>query len=208
MTELQTTLTTGDGGAGGSRQRIIDAATALFIRDGYKTTSLKAIATEVGMSPPALYWHFESKQHLFLASMEHLLDTFMDSVEASLTAEDPADLLRQFVVAHAKWKLEQREAAGAYTSAIGMRDIVHTLSPKHRRSLMDKQRRHLDRLRGILQAGVDTGTFHIEDVRVTAFAVITLCEYVQSWYDPAGELSPDDVASRYGDLVLGMVRAT
>jgi TetR/AcrR family transcriptional regulator, cholesterol catabolism regulator len=193
---------------GGSRERIIEAATALFVRDGYKTTSLKAIASEVGISPPALYWHFNSKQHLFLASMEHLLQSFIDSVETSLTETEPIPLLRQFVAAHVRWKLEQREAAGTYTSSLGMRDIVHSLPPAHRRSLVAKQRRHLDRLRGILDDGVASGVFQIPDVRVTAFAIITLCEYVQSWYDPTGELSPQDVADRYVDLVLGMVRAT
>lgn len=192
---------------GSSRQRIIEAATGLFVRDGYKATSLKAIAKEVGISPPALYWHFESKQDLFLASMEHLLESFVESVQASLTETEPTPLLRQFVEVHVLWKLEQREAAGAYTSALGMRDMIHTLPPKHRRSLIAKQRLHLDRLRRILEDGVARGEFRIADVRVTAFAIITLCEYVQSWYDPAGELSPQDVADRYGDLVLGMVGA-
>ncbi|HET6509111.1 MAG TPA: TetR/AcrR family transcriptional regulator [Baekduia sp.] len=207
MTDVRATIVTDDDRHGDSRERIIDAATALFVRDGYRATSLKAIAEQVGMSPPALYWHFESKQHLFLASMEHLLETFMASVEARLTGATPPALLRQFVTAHAVWKLEQREAAGAYTMALGMRDIVHTLSPRHRRSLVAKQRRHLDRLRGILDAGVAGGAFVIEDIRVTAFAIITLCEHVQSWYDPTGELSPDDVAERYAELVLAMVRA-
>lgn len=193
--------------AGDSRQRIIEAATTLFVREGYRATSVKAIARDVGISPPALYWHFESKQHLFLASMEHLLKSFIESVESQLTATDPPALLRQLVGAHVRWKLEQREAAGAYTMALGMRDMVHALSPKHRRSLMATQRRYLDRLRVILDSGVGDGSFEIADTRVTAFAIITLCEYVQSWYDPTGELSPEDVAERYGELVLGMVHA-
>lgn len=139
------------------------------------------------MSPSALYWHFDSKQQLFLAAMKHLLDSFGASVGASLTETEPSPLLRQFVSAHVGWKLEQREAAGAYTAAIGMRDIVHSLPRKHQRSVIAKQRRHLNRLRGILEAGIVTGDFRIEDIRVTAFAIVTLCEYVQSWYDPVGE---------------------
>lgn len=191
----------------GSRERIIEAATALFVRDGYKATSLKTITDEVGMSPPAIYWYFKNKQQLFLASMEHLLDSFLESVEAELTAREPTPRLQQFVRAHVRWKLEQREAAGAYTSAIGMRDIVHSLPPSHRGSLIAKQRRHLQHLREILEAGLRSGAFKIENVRVTSFAIVTLCEYVQSWYDPMGELSPDDVADHYATLVLAMVSA-
>jgi AcrR family transcriptional regulator len=190
-----------------SRQRIIEAATTLFVRDGYKATSVKAITKEVGITPPALYWHFENKQALFLASMEYLLDSFIDSVEGSLTETQPTRLLRQLVEAHVRWKLEQLEFAGAYTSAIGGRDIIHSLPVKHRQSLVAKQRRYLGRLRGILEHGIENGEFTVPDPRVTTFAIITLCEYVYSWYDPAGELSPADVADRYADLALGMVNA-
>lgn len=177
------------------------------MRDGYKATSVKAISQEVGITPPALYWHFENKEALFLASMEHLLDSFVDSVEGSLTETQPTGLLRQLVEAHVRWKLEQLEFAGAYTSTIGVRDIVHSLPVGPRQSLVAKQRRYLGRLRGILEHGNETGEFAIADPRVTTFAIINLCEYVFSWYDPAGELSPSDVAHRYADLALGMVRA-
>jgi AcrR family transcriptional regulator len=190
-----------------SRQRILDAATALFVRDGYKATSVKAIAREVGVSPPALYWHFESKQELYLASMENLLTAFIDSVRAAVTADDPVERLKQFVAAHVRWQLEERDAAGAYATSVGMRDLLKGLPAKNRRALATKQRGYLNLLRGILEEGAQSGVFTIDDERVTAFAIITVCEYVHTWYDPEGELSPDEVGALYADLVLGMVRA-
>lgn len=197
----------GRGGDGASRDRILEAATQLFVQDGYKSTSVKAIAGQVGITPPALYWHFSSKQDLFLAAMEGLLDSFVLSVHDSVTAEDPTEKLRQFVKAHVLWKLEQSDASGAYTSSIGMRDLVHSLPAKHRRALVAKQRRHLNLLRGILQDGTRIGVFSVADSRITAFAIITMCEYVQSWYDPEGELSAEDVGDCFSELVLSMVNA-
>jgi len=188
-----------------SRQRIIDTATALFVRDGYKATSIKSIAKDVGVSPPALYWHFPSKQDLFLACMEQLLTAFIDSVVQSVDAEDPVDRLRQFTTAHVRWQLDERESAGAYATTVGMRDLVRTLPAKHRRRLVDKQRGYLNFLREILDAGVAAGAFHIEDARVTGFAIITMCEYVHTWYDPTGELAPETVGTLYADLVVAMV---
>lgn len=188
-----------------SRARLISAATALFVREGYKGTSMKAIADQLGISPPALYWHFPSKQDLYLAAMESLLDTFVEYVSAQVTAEDPRTQLRQFVAGHVTWKLEQRDAAGAYTSSLGMRDIVHELPEGHRSILIERQRRHLDRLRSILAAGVKAGDFHIDDVVVTGFAIVTMCEYVVAWYDPHGTLSPEQLAEKYADLAESMV---
>lgn len=188
-----------------SRARVVSAATALFVRDGYKGTSMKAIADQLGISPPALYWHFPSKQDLYLAAMESLLDAFVEYVGGQVTADDPRIQLRQFVAGHVTWKLEQRDAAGAYTSSLGMRDIVHELPEAHQSILIERQRRHLDRLRSILAAGVKAGEFHIDDVNVTGFAIVTMCEYVVAWYDPHGTLSPAQLAEKYADLAEAMV---
>ena len=188
-----------------SRARVVQAATALFVRDGYKATSMKAIATQLGISPPALYWHFPSKQDLFLASMEALLDTFVDYVAGQVTADQPRERLREFVIAHVTWKLEQRDEAGAYTTSLGMRDIVHELPEEHQEALIVPQRRHLDLLRGILREGSKAGQFNVQNVRVTAFAIITMCEYVVSWFDPAGEFSPRQIADVYANLAEAMV---
>ena len=190
-----------------SRARVVSAATALFVRDGFKGTSMKAIAQQLGISPPALYWHFPSKQDLYLAAMEGLLDTFVEHVAAQVTAADPSGQLRQFVTSHVTWKLEQRDAAGAYTSSLGMRDIVHELPEAHQSILIDRQRAHLDRLRGILAAGTDAGDFDIDDVNVTGFAIVTMCEYVVAWYDPDGAYSPAEIAAKYADMAESMVVA-
>jgi TetR/AcrR family transcriptional regulator, cholesterol catabolism regulator len=188
-----------------SRTRVVSAATALFVRDGFKATSMKAIADQLGISPPALYWHFNSKQELYLAAMEGLLDAFVDYVASQVVADDPRTQLRQFVGGHVTWKLEQRDAAGAYTSSLGMRDIVHELPEDHQSILIERQRRHLNRLRGILTAGAEAGDFNIEDVNVTGFAIVTMCEYVVAWYDPAGTYPPAQIAEKYADLAEAMV---
>src|SRR5262245_60997191 len=55
------------GEAGGTRERILDAALDLFVRKGYGETSLREIAAALGFSKAALYYHFESKQEILLA---------------------------------------------------------------------------------------------------------------------------------------------
>ena len=187
-----------------SRQRLIGAATELFVRDGYRATSMKAIASHLGISPPALYWHFPSKQELYLTSMESLLDDFVDFVGRHVTATSAPARLRQFVTAHVMWRLDQREAAGAFTAAIGSRDVLHGLPEPHRASLAHRQREHLDRLDSILREGRAAGLLR-DDSRVASFAIITMCDYVSSWYDPAGSMRPDRIADLYADCILNML---
>ena len=55
---------------GQTRARLLDAAEILFLANGYAATSMEQIAQEVGVTKPAIYRHFPSKEDLFLALRE------------------------------------------------------------------------------------------------------------------------------------------
>lgn len=66
------------------RDRILKTAAALFQRHGYNSVSLKAIAGEVGLTAPALYHYFDSKdalmRQLLARSLSALQDSFAEAV--------------------------------------------------------------------------------------------------------------------------------
>lgn len=49
-----------------TRERILEAATKLFLRDGYHATGIEAIITEADISRMTLYNHFKSKDELIV----------------------------------------------------------------------------------------------------------------------------------------------
>ncbi|MDO9557707.1 MAG: helix-turn-helix domain-containing protein [Coriobacteriia bacterium] len=51
----------------GRKGEILDAAVAIFADKGYDAGSMREIAERVGVTEPALYRHFTSKEDLFLA---------------------------------------------------------------------------------------------------------------------------------------------
>ena len=53
-----------------TRADLLRAANRLFLRDGFVTTSLSAIAEEAGVTKGAVYSNFESKEDLFLALLQ------------------------------------------------------------------------------------------------------------------------------------------
>lgn len=67
-----------------TRAGIIDAARRVFAAEGYRATSLRAIAAEVGLTAPAISHHFGSKTALFDAvtvdTDRRLLTIFADAV--------------------------------------------------------------------------------------------------------------------------------
>ena len=188
-----------------SKVRIVATAQALFAQNGYDGTSLKMIAQRLGVSTPALYWHFKSKDELYLAAIEKMLVDFLDAVRGAVHSTEPLARFGEYVAAHVRFQLERRDEAGIYAQTVGMRTLTHSLPPEHRDTIVALQRSYVDDLRQILLAGREKGDFTFGDPRVTTFAVITLCEYVHAWFNPAGPLSVDEVVALYVNLAIRMV---
>ena len=69
-------------------QRILDAAAALIMRQGYGKTTMSDVADEVGVSRGIVYLHFESKDKLFEALIQREIlqyaQTWLERIEADL----------------------------------------------------------------------------------------------------------------------------
>jgi TetR/AcrR family transcriptional regulator len=80
-------------------ERILDAAEALFAARGYAATTLRDVASAVGLRNPSLYNHFASKEALYAAVLERgirpVFETLMRSVMHEAQAEAQARLLEE-----------------------------------------------------------------------------------------------------------------
>lgn len=79
-------------------ERILDAAEGLFAERGYAGTSLRQVATAVGIRIPSLYNHFDSKERLYAAVLDRgvgpvlgMLDQFAEAPPAD--RPEPAQLI-------------------------------------------------------------------------------------------------------------------
>jgi TetR/AcrR family transcriptional repressor of mexJK operon len=72
-------------------QAILDAATRLFLRDGFRGTTMDAIAAEAGVSKQTVYKHFADKRQLFSEIVLGTVDASGNPVEEAAAALDPSE---------------------------------------------------------------------------------------------------------------------
>lgn len=96
---------------GNRREELLDRAGELMAAKGYDGTSMRDIASAVGMLPGSLYYHFESKEALFLALHQRVVTVMEARVSAALAAADdgdfgPWDRLEAAATAHLEGLIE------------------------------------------------------------------------------------------------------
>src|ERR1700681_4056374 len=72
------------------RDRILDAAMAVFRRHGFRRSSIEQAAEAAGLTRQALYHHFKSKEALFRAVIERLHESALAAEIAAARAKEKA----------------------------------------------------------------------------------------------------------------------
>jgi AcrR family transcriptional regulator len=180
----------------------MDAAIDAFADKGFHATSTRDIAARAKMSPAGVYVHFASKQDLLfqLCLRGHRL-ALKVVISARDSADSPPGQLTAIVSAFARWHAEQYR-----TARIVQYEFPH-LSPEHSKVVMTLRKQIDAVLKDVLQAGVVSGDFDVQDIAATTLALQSLSIDVARWYKPGIRRSPESIGAAYGDLALRLVRA-
>ncbi len=70
------------------QQRILDAALRVFSRKGYRDASVDEIASESGTSKGGVYFHFPSKDIIYLQLLDRTVARLRTKIEAAMVQHD------------------------------------------------------------------------------------------------------------------------
>ena len=73
-----------DSGKSATRERILDAAAEVFATKGFHSSVVDDIVHDSNTSKGAVYFHFPSKQEIFLALVSRLADTLIRSTQDAI----------------------------------------------------------------------------------------------------------------------------
>ncbi len=76
---------------------IINAAEEEFVQNGFRGTSIQAIADRAGIPKANVHYYFKSKANLYIAVLDNLIHLWNDFFDNIKVEDDPATVLDEFI---------------------------------------------------------------------------------------------------------------
>lgn len=173
-----------------SREKIMNAAQKLFARRGFEGISIRDIAQAVGMTTASLYYHFPSKDEIFVAVHGRSLETVQREVMAAIAdLKDPWERLEAAAAAHSR-NFASPEHAGAAIAAQYYEGSLASF-----RKIMVPQRDAYERLIAVLVAdlqlpsGIDAKLFRLQ--------LLGALNWLPVWHRQGRGLPVEEVARQF-----------
>lgn len=181
---------------------IREAALKLIARHGYEAMSMRQLGEEVGVQAAALYRYFPNKEELLFTLLRNHMEGLIASWDvARPAARDPLGSLSAFVRNHIGFHVARRHST--HVSNLELR----SLSPAKLTVILRMRNTYEKELRQILRDGAESGAFAIDDVGLTAMAIIQMITGVIVWFRPDERLSVEEVAETYHAMTMRLVGA-
>jgi len=179
------------------RENIKECAAKLFRKKGYKATSMRDIAQEVGVEAASLYNHIKSKQELFqelLLQMANLFTKGMDEInESSYT---PLIKLEKLISMHVKFAVE-------YTDSISLitHEWVHLEGTPldEFTALRDTYEKKFE---DIIKDCITEGYFSPVNSEIALFSILSTLRWLYSWYTKQNNLNPVELEKEFIHCLL------
>jgi AcrR family transcriptional regulator len=184
-----------------TRETILEAAAQVFRQKGFHGASMQDIADAVNLQKASLYHHVSSKQEILLALLDRALEILLERISAISAQPIPADeKLGQMIRTYLQILAENT-------------DLSAVLLFEHRSLERKQHARHVpnrDKFealwREVLVEGVAANRFECEDPALTARAILGILNWTITWYRPNGEMTIDQIADQYSNLLLNGLR--
>ncbi|HLG88102.1 MAG TPA: TetR/AcrR family transcriptional regulator [Alphaproteobacteria bacterium] len=177
------------------RQKVLVAASDLFATKGFEATSMRDIAAAAGLMSGSLYYHFASKEELYVAVQDASVSKIFDAVRSAIAdIADPWDRLEAAAVAHCE----------ALLGRAGFRVLVTPmfppgLDPSVRRRLVAQRDRFERMMEGVIAALPLPPDI---DRRIFQKHYLGALNATGVWYSPDGDLRPAEI----GRQIVGALR--
>jgi len=189
-----------DEAAGGSekRNRILQAAIAIFARDGYFPAHISDIAARADVADGTVYLYFKNKEQILMAVIDSAFIPFMEAARGDFSQLDPRERLHRLAVLHLETLGKNRELAMVFQTQL--RQSSKFLDEFSQRHLVE----YFNLIREIVRDGQANGQFRAEvSDKIAANCFFgSLDAMVTSWLMSARDYNLANAAEALVDVIV------
>jgi len=150
------------------RAEIFKAAIECFNENGYYKTSIDMICARAGITKRGLYYHFKSKDELFVALFHHRGRQYFDHIDSyACRVADPVEKIRMFVHTGSQFIRQNEDFLRFFVEFM----VVGARNPVIGDVLRGHYANSIDNFKKLLRTAIDAGKMIDHDVQETAQAV-------------------------------------
>ncbi len=183
-----------------SRQEEVYATAAkLFATKGYHATRVQDIADELGILKGSLYYYFSSKEDLLVKITEGKIEELLAAIEAiAQTGYPPRQKLALAIDEHPRFF---QQHVHIYT--IFVKEQLADINKRTANNARKMNRAYQQVWKRMVEEGIKSGEFRPDlDTELIMRAILGLCNYTWTWYDPAGRVQIRELARIFTEMIL------
>ena len=179
------------------RDDIFKIIAKLFKEKGFYNTSIKDISEKVGLKGGSLYYHIKSKEDALFKICEDAINRLLAELEMIVKADDdPKTKLTMIVENHIEYFINY-----FYETSVFLIE-TKALGDKYQKMYTDKRDRFEFHIRNVLRQGMREGVFRRGDVKLMAFAILGMVNWMVIWYNPEGKWGVNKIKKELLEVIL------
>ncbi len=177
-------------------ERLLSTAARVFADQGYHATTMRDLARATGMSLAGMYYYVQGKDELLFLIQERCFQQVLAGANAAVAeGPSPAERITRFIEHH----------VGFFASHMSEMKVLSHEARSLSGGRLDKinrlKRRYVDLLTGLI-AELEAEGASRPDPRIAAYGLFGMMNWIYTWYDPKGPVSPETLADHFAQLFL------
>ncbi|MGZ5242876.1 MAG: TetR/AcrR family transcriptional regulator [Bacteroidia bacterium] len=179
------------------KEHIQKTAQSLFRQKGYSATSMRNLASEVGIEPASIYSHIKGKEEILHSICFGMAETFFAKqnhiAQENISAKEK---LEKAIVAHIEIITSNIDAA-----AVFFHDWRHLSEPALKE--FKKLRHDYENIfRNIINKGIEERVFRTVDVNFTVLTIFSAMNWTYDWYKPESGMKAEEIGKQLSNILL------
>lgn len=186
------------------KKKFLDESLKMIHKKGYKATTMRDLADQMGFEVSNIYNFIDSKESLLETYLFEISEEFHQGIDHIMESSyGPVEKIMALVSLNIKLTTTKPYVVGLLVNE------WRNLKEPRLTEFVDKRANYEDKVRSIINEGIKNGQFQAYDLDIITHAVLSSVRWVYSWYiDKQENVNPYELEKQLTDFILNGIQAT